>query len=71
MTRNNGSQFQTAFTLSIEAAQGVTTGISAADRAHTIRTAVQHDVAPGCNCFAGSRFSDSGDAGRCLSARRA
>jgi 3,4-dihydroxy 2-butanone 4-phosphate synthase/GTP cyclohydrolase II len=36
----NGAQFGTNFTLSIEAAEGVTTGISAADRAHTIRTAV-------------------------------
>jgi 3,4-dihydroxy 2-butanone 4-phosphate synthase/GTP cyclohydrolase II len=46
MTRNNGSQFQTAFTLSIEAASGVTTGISAADRAHTIQTAIQPDARP-------------------------
>lgn len=37
---DNGAQFGTNFTLSIEAAEGVTTGISAADRAHTIRTAV-------------------------------
>jgi 3,4-dihydroxy 2-butanone 4-phosphate synthase/GTP cyclohydrolase II len=37
---------QTAFTVSIEAAQGVTTGISAFDRAHTIRTAVQPDARP-------------------------
>ena len=36
----NGAQFGTNFTLSIEAAVGVTTGISAADRAHTVRTAV-------------------------------
>lgn len=40
MVRDNESPFQTAFTVSIEAAQGVTTGISAADRATTIRTAV-------------------------------
>ena len=40
MARSNGTQFGTAFTVSIEAAEGVTTGISAADRAHTIRTAV-------------------------------
>ncbi len=39
MVRDNQSPFQTAFTVSIEAAQGVTTGISAADRAKTIRTA--------------------------------
>ena len=46
MTRNNGSQFQTAFTLSIEAAEGVTTGISAGDRAHTILTAIKPGVRP-------------------------
>ena len=40
MVNQNGSGFGTAFTVSIEAAQGVSTGISAADRAHTIRTAV-------------------------------
>lgn len=44
MTRNNQAQFGTAFTVSIEAAKGVTTGISAADRAHTIRTAVAKDA---------------------------
>ncbi|MBA2340104.1 MAG: 3,4-dihydroxy-2-butanone-4-phosphate synthase [Pyrinomonadaceae bacterium] len=37
---DNTSSFGTAFTVSIEAREGVTTGISAADRAHTIRTAV-------------------------------
>lgn len=40
MVRDNTSPFETAFTVSIEARHGVTTGISAADRAHTIRTAV-------------------------------
>ncbi|MFZ1983101.1 MAG: bifunctional 3,4-dihydroxy-2-butanone-4-phosphate synthase/GTP cyclohydrolase II [Desulfatitalea sp.] len=40
MVRNNTSPFQTGFTVSIEAKRGVTTGISAADRATTIRTAV-------------------------------
>ncbi|HNU08256.1 MAG TPA: 3,4-dihydroxy-2-butanone-4-phosphate synthase, partial [Pyrinomonadaceae bacterium] len=39
-TPENTSGFGTAFTVSIEAKEGVTTGISAADRAHTIRTAV-------------------------------
>ncbi|MGB5984490.1 MAG: 3,4-dihydroxy-2-butanone-4-phosphate synthase, partial [Desulfobacterales bacterium] len=37
---------KTGFTVSIEARQGVTTGISAADRAHTIRTAVAPDAQP-------------------------
>ena len=40
MVRDNTSPFETAFTISIEARHGVTTGISAADRAHTITTAV-------------------------------
>ncbi|MDA8139400.1 MAG: bifunctional 3,4-dihydroxy-2-butanone-4-phosphate synthase/GTP cyclohydrolase II [Desulfobacteraceae bacterium] len=40
MVRNNTSPFQTGFTVSIEAKHGVTTGISAADRATTIQTAV-------------------------------
>ena len=46
MVRNNTAQFQTNFTVSIEAAEGVTTGISAYDRAHTIRTAVKPDAKP-------------------------
>lgn len=46
MVRENRSQHHTNFTVSIEAAQGVTTGISAYDRAHTIRTAVQPDAKP-------------------------
>jgi 3,4-dihydroxy 2-butanone 4-phosphate synthase/GTP cyclohydrolase II len=40
MTQQNSSRFGTAFTESIEAREGVTTGISAADRAHTIRIAI-------------------------------
>lgn len=40
MTRRNGAQHGTAFTVSIEAATGVTTGISAADRARTVQAAV-------------------------------
>lgn len=40
MARNNQSRFGTAFTVSIEAREGVTTGISAADRAHTIQVAI-------------------------------
>ncbi|MBU2499235.1 MAG: bifunctional 3,4-dihydroxy-2-butanone-4-phosphate synthase/GTP cyclohydrolase II [Proteobacteria bacterium] len=44
MVYDNRSPFNTAFTVSIEARYGVTTGISAADRAHTILTAVQEDA---------------------------
>jgi len=40
MERRNESRHETAFTVSIEARDGVTTGISAADRAHTIKTAI-------------------------------
>ena len=40
MAVNNASRQETAFTVSIEAREGVTTGISAADRAHTIATAI-------------------------------
>lgn len=51
MVRNNGSKFGTAFTVSIEAKHGVTTGISAFDRSHTILTAIKGDstqiVSPG------------------------
>src|SRR6476620_2378640 len=44
MTSRNGSSHGTAFTVSIEAAEGVTTGISAADRARTVRAAVARDA---------------------------
>jgi 3,4-dihydroxy 2-butanone 4-phosphate synthase / GTP cyclohydrolase II len=44
MVRDNTSPHGTNFTVSIEAAEGVTTGISAYDRAHTIRTAVRPDA---------------------------
>jgi 3,4-dihydroxy 2-butanone 4-phosphate synthase / GTP cyclohydrolase II len=46
MAAANTSRFGTAFTVSIEAAHGVTTGISAADRAHTIRVAIRPDARP-------------------------
>ncbi len=46
MVQDNSSPYSTNFTVSIEAAQGVTTGISAYDRAHTIRTAVRPDAKP-------------------------
>jgi 3,4-dihydroxy 2-butanone 4-phosphate synthase/GTP cyclohydrolase II len=46
MVPRNGTRMGTAFTVSIEAAEGVTTGISAADRAHTIRVAVAPNARP-------------------------
>jgi 3,4-dihydroxy 2-butanone 4-phosphate synthase/GTP cyclohydrolase II len=46
MTYNNETPNETAFTISIEAREGVTTGISAADRAHTIRVAIDPTKGP-------------------------
>ncbi|SHM52161.1 3,4-dihydroxy-2-butanone 4-phosphate synthase /GTP cyclohydrolase II [Pseudomonas asturiensis] len=46
MVPSNGSVFSTAFTVSIEAATGVTTGISAADRARTVQAAVNPEAVP-------------------------
>ncbi len=43
MSQQNGTRHQTAFTVSIEAREGVTTGISAADRAKTIAVAIKAD----------------------------
>ena len=47
MVSKNEARFATNFTVSIEAAEGITTGISAHDRAHTVRTAVDPDAGPG------------------------
>jgi 3,4-dihydroxy 2-butanone 4-phosphate synthase/GTP cyclohydrolase II len=44
MVARNGTKMGTAFTVSIEAAEGVTTGISAADRARTVQAAVARDA---------------------------
>ncbi|MCS3458197.1 MULTISPECIES: 3,4-dihydroxy-2-butanone-4-phosphate synthase [Aeromonas] len=46
MVEANSSQYQTAFTVTIEAAQGVTTGVSAADRITTIRAAIADGAKP-------------------------
>lgn len=47
MVNQNQAHYRTNFTISIEAGEGITTGISAYDRAHTIRTAVKPDAKPG------------------------
>jgi len=44
MVKSNKSRYQTAFTVSIEATEGVTTGVSAADRVTTIKAAVADDA---------------------------
>ena len=46
MVKNNGAAFSTNFTMSIEAAKGVTTGISAADRARTVQAAIAKGAVP-------------------------
>ena len=46
MVDENNAQFSTNFTVSIEAAEGVTTGISAADRARTVKAAIARDAVP-------------------------
>ena len=46
MVENNSSQYGTAFTVSIEAKVGVTTGVSAADRVTTIKTAIADNAKP-------------------------
>jgi 3,4-dihydroxy 2-butanone 4-phosphate synthase/GTP cyclohydrolase II len=46
MAAHNESRFETAFTVSIEARHGVTTGISAADRARTIQVAIDSESSP-------------------------
>src|SRR5436309_1987109 len=46
MAAKNESAFETAFTISIEARTGVSTGISAADRAHTIQVAIDPETSP-------------------------
>lgn len=46
MVEDNSSRYQTAFTVSIEAATGVTTGVSAADRVMTVKTAICEQAQP-------------------------
>jgi 3,4-dihydroxy 2-butanone 4-phosphate synthase len=47
MVEDNSSRYQTAFTVSIEAARGVTTGVSAADRVRTVKAAIADRARPG------------------------
>ena len=56
MVSNNGTKHGTAFTVSIEAVEGVDTGISAADRARTIQVAVGKDTQPQDICSPGHVF---------------
>ncbi|MBF2754180.1 MAG: 3,4-dihydroxy-2-butanone-4-phosphate synthase [Gammaproteobacteria bacterium AqS3] len=66
MERKNTSQYGTRFTVSIEAARGVTTGISAADRARTIQVAVADGAGPGDIATPGHIFPVVAQAGGVL-----
>lgn len=46
MVENNNNYYRTAFTVTIEAAEGITTGVSAADRLKTIKTSIQDNAKP-------------------------
>ncbi|HEY3269010.1 MAG TPA: 3,4-dihydroxy-2-butanone-4-phosphate synthase [Armatimonadota bacterium] len=56
MTQKNTSRYGTAFTVSIEAAEGVTTGVSAADRLTTVRAAIREGARPNDLCRPGHVF---------------
>jgi len=66
MVESNTAQRSTAFTVSIEAADGVTTGISAADRATTVRAAVAQDATPSDLVQPGHVFPLAAEAGGVL-----
>jgi 3,4-dihydroxy 2-butanone 4-phosphate synthase/GTP cyclohydrolase II len=70
MVDRNGASHGTNFTVSIEAAQGVTTGISAADRAHTVRAAVARQAKPSDIVQPGHIFPPHGKTGRGAGAHR-
>ncbi|MDR6643051.1 MULTISPECIES: 3,4-dihydroxy-2-butanone-4-phosphate synthase [Rhodanobacteraceae] len=67
MVSDNTSPYHTNFTVSIEAAEGVTTGISAQDRAHTIRVAAAKDAKPADITMPGHIFPLTAQAGGVLS----
>lgn len=69
MVSHNESRYGTAFTVSIEAKQGVTTGVSAADRVTTILTAIAADATPDQLARPGHVFPLRADPGGVLSRR--
>lgn len=56
MVKHNSSRFQTAFTISIESASGVTTGVCAADRVTTVKAAISDKAKPEDLCSPGHVF---------------
>jgi 3,4-dihydroxy 2-butanone 4-phosphate synthase len=69
MVERNSSRNGTAFTVTIEARQGVTTGVSAADRVTTIRTAIADEAVPEDLCRPGHVFPLRAQPGGVLSRR--
>ncbi|WP_281556946.1 3,4-dihydroxy-2-butanone-4-phosphate synthase [Thalassomonas sp. RHCl1] len=69
MVTNNSSKNNTAFTVSIEAKQGVTTGVSAADRVQTIKTAIAASAHPDDLAHPGHVFPLKAEPGGVLSRR--
>jgi 3,4-dihydroxy 2-butanone 4-phosphate synthase len=69
MVERNSSRNGTAFTVTIEARQGVTTGVSAADRVTTIRTAIADEAVPADLCRPGHVFPLRAQPGGVLSRR--
>jgi 3,4-dihydroxy 2-butanone 4-phosphate synthase len=69
MVSNNTCKYETAFTISIEAKEGVTTGVSAADRVTTILTAVKDECKPENLCHPGHVFPLSARTGGVLARR--
>jgi 3,4-dihydroxy 2-butanone 4-phosphate synthase/GTP cyclohydrolase II len=69
MVEKNKASLQTAFTVSIEAREGVTTGISASDRAHTIRVATSPESRPEDLVSPGHIFPLRARPGACSSVR--
>lgn len=69
MVADNSSQNGTAFTVSIEAKEGVTTGVSAADRVHTIKTAIARDATAQCLSRPGHIFPLQANPGGVLARR--
>ena len=70
MAAKNESPFETAFTVSVEAREGITTGISAADRARTIQVAIDPRERPARSRPARPRVPVEGQAGRRAGAHR-
>ena len=66
MSRTNKSRMQTAFTISIEAKKGISTGISAYDRAKTIKVAISSKTKKKRFSFARTRVSTGSSYWRCI-----